>query len=74
MHNIKSERVRIGLSQNELADDLGIHVNTLRAWESGAAKPGSMNLIKLCELFGCSADYLLGLTDERLVKVRLVKV
>ena len=66
MYNIKSERVRIGLSQDDLAEVIGVHVNTLRAWENGANKPGSLNLIKLCDLFKCSPDYLLGLTDDRL--------
>ena len=66
MYNIKSERVRMGLSQDDLAKAIDVHPNTIRAWESNASKPGSMNLIKLCELFNCYADYLLGLSDDRL--------
>lgn len=64
--NITSERVRLGLTQNELADKIGVHVNTVRSWECGTSKPGSLKLISLCEIFGCSADYLLGISEERL--------
>lgn len=66
--NIKSERVRIGLSQEQMASELGVHVNTLRMWESNESVPGSINLMKMVRLFGCSADYLLGFTDERIKK------
>ena len=63
--NIKSERVRIGLTQEELADLIGAHVNTIRLWENGERQPSSNGLISLSRLFGCTADYLLGLTEER---------
>lgn len=65
-NNVKSERVRIGLTQEELADALGIHVNTVRLWERGECKPSSNNLLAMREIFGCTPDYLLGLTDERI--------
>lgn len=63
--NIKSERVRIGMTQGELAERLNTHVNTVRAWEQGKAKPGSINLLAMTKIFCCTPDYLLGLTDER---------
>lgn len=63
--NIKAERVRLGLSQEEVAENLGIHVNTLRQWESGKSVPNIMNLIKLTDFYKCNSDWLLGLTDER---------
>lgn len=68
MRTIASERVRLGLDQDQLAKRIGVHVNTVRLWESGDGKPGAENLTKLCQAFGCSADYLLGLTDERTIK------
>ncbi|WP_281657517.1 helix-turn-helix domain-containing protein [Collinsella stercoris] len=69
-YNIKSERVRIGMSQEEVAEELGVHVNSVRQWESNSVQPSSMSLISLSRLFGCSPDYLLGLTDERTVATR----
>jgi len=33
--DIKKLRIKKGMSQQELADELGIHVNTIKNWESG---------------------------------------
>lgn len=63
--NIKSERVRLGMTQEQVAKSVGVHINAVRIWESEESKPNSFNLIALSKLFGCSPDYLLGLTDER---------
>lgn len=65
--NICSERHRLGLTQLELADRIGVSVNAVSAWENGFFKPSSNSLKKLSQLFSCSTDYLLGLTDERTV-------
>lgn len=63
--NMKSERVRIGLTASEAARKAGISVSTLLSWERGEKEPLSVNLISLAHLYGCSAEYLLGMTDER---------
>ncbi|WP_417037478.1 helix-turn-helix domain-containing protein [Collinsella stercoris] len=67
--NICSERHRLGLTQLELADRIGVSVNAVSAWENGSFEPNSNSLKKLSQLFSCSTDYLLGLTDERTVAV-----
>lgn len=66
--NIKSERVRAGLTQEQLADIVGVHVNTVRMWERDESKPGSLSLLAMSKIFDCAPDYLLGLTDERTVR------
>lgn len=66
--NIQSERIRIGLTQQQLADQLGTHVNTVRTWEQGVSQPSAVYLARLAIAFDCSADYLLGLTEERTIK------
>ena len=38
---------------------------TVSEWEKGATPIPSTQLLNLTKLFRCSADYLLGLTDER---------
>lgn len=63
--NIKSERTRIGLSQEEVARKLGVHVNTIRSWEQNETIPGSLNLMKLADFYGCTPDYLLGFSSDR---------
>lgn len=65
MKNITSERIRMGISQKELADKLGVSLTTVSRWEQGRSFPSSADLISMRNVFGCSVDYLLALTDER---------
>lgn len=64
MSNIRAERARIGLSAQQLADQVGVSPFTVSRWENGQSEPSGKNLVQLCAAFGCSADYLLGLTDS----------
>ncbi|MBP3570196.1 MAG: helix-turn-helix transcriptional regulator [Lachnospiraceae bacterium] len=47
-----------GLSQEELAEQLGVSRQAVSRWELGQTLPDITNLVQLCELFGVSADYL----------------
>lgn len=51
-------RRRQGLSQEHLADRLGVTRQSVSKWEGGAAMPELSKLIALSELFGVSVDYL----------------
>ena len=51
-------RRREGLSQEQLADQLGVTRQSVSKWESGAASPELSKLIALSDLFGISIDYL----------------
>lgn len=64
---IESERERKGLSRIELGAALTLPVTeiTVSEWEKGTTPIPSTQLLNLTKLFRCSADYLLGLTDER---------
>lgn len=64
--NIKSERIRIDLSLREAAERLKVAPNTLGNWETGRTVPSGSDLAKLSKFYGCSADWLLGITEERL--------
>ena len=63
--NLRGERCRQDLSQDELAERLGVSASTIRLWESNASKPSATALLAMSDMFGCSVDYLLGRTDER---------
>lgn len=65
-NNIASERVRLGYSQDDLAAELGVSRDTVKDWELENATVKSSMLEKMADLFGCSIDYLLARTDERL--------
>ena len=62
---MRAERARNGLSLQQVADELGVHVNAVSRWETGKTEPTSSNLIALCKLYDCSPEYLLDMTDER---------
>lgn len=51
-------RRREGLSQEQLADRLGVTRQSVSKWESGAVMPELVKLICLSEMFGVSVDYL----------------
>lgn len=65
MRNIASERVRLGLTQEGLADQLGVARQTVLRWENGKTTPPTSAVYMMANIFGCSTDYLIGLTDER---------
>lgn len=65
MSNLASERVRLGMTQEDLGKRIGVSKQSISNWEVGTSNIGSENIRKLVEIFNCSADYLLGIKDER---------
>ena len=63
--NMRAERVRRNLTQNDVADRLKVHKNVVSRWENGDSEPTASNLIALCSLYECTPEYLLDMTDER---------
>lgn len=53
-----------GLSQEELADQLGISRQAVSKWERAEASPDTDNLICLAKLYNVSLDYLLQTEDS----------
>ena len=64
--NIRGERSRQDMTQEQLAEALSVSPSAVRSWESGTTKPGPHQLLAMSDIFGCSTDYLLGRTEERL--------
>lgn len=58
--NIAKFRKEKGLSQEKVAEYMGVSRQAVTKWESNISKPSSDNLIKLAELFGVRVDVLLG--------------
>jgi len=52
------------ISQREVAEAMGVSVQSISFWEGGKRVPGSDSLAWLCRYFNVSADFLLGLTDN----------
>lgn len=57
-------RKQKGLSQEELADKLGISRQAVSKWERAEASPDTDNLICLAKLYGVSLDELLSNDDD----------
>ena len=64
--NIASERVKLGLSQEQLGKSIGVSRDVIKSWESEKTTPKLDMAFKLCDLFGCTLDYLYARTEERL--------
>ncbi len=60
---IKELRLEKGISQKRLADAIGVDKRAVIFWEQEVNEPKATYIRNLAEYFGCSADYLLGLTD-----------
>lgn len=62
---ITYERKRLGLTQQQFADELGVTRQTVSRWESDLAFPETDTLIKMSKMFNCSIDYLLKYDSEK---------
>ncbi len=60
----QEERAR-GTSARSILLQLGLSETALAEWNRGKSKPTLGAIAKLARYFNVSADYLLGLTDER---------
>ena len=66
---IKLLREKRGITQSELAKQLGITRSGVNAWEMGISVPSTQYIVELAQFFGVSADYLLGLESTTTVSV-----
>ena len=62
---IKQLRFKAGLTQEQLADKLGIGAQSVSKWENAVAMPDITTLPLLAEIFGVSIDDLFDLTTEQ---------
>lgn len=59
MVELRKKRTEMGLTQEQVADSLGVKRNTVCQWESGVREPRLQQLPKLAKLFRCTVDELL---------------
>lgn len=57
---LRKYRLDKNLTQEQLANMLGVAKTTISMWESGDRKPDIFMLKKIADLFGISTDDLLG--------------
>ena len=61
---ILQSRKALGLSQEQLAEQMGVSRQSVSKWETGQSDPDLDKLISLSRSFGISTDELLGNTPE----------
>lgn len=66
---LKALRLAHNFNQKQLADRLGLKKQTVSNWENDNILPSIETLIRLCETFSVSTDYILGLDDRKYIEV-----
>ena len=66
---VKKLREQKGLSQAELARQLGITRSSVDAWEMGISVPSTQYIVDLAGVFDISTDYLLGVDSSSTISV-----
>ena len=59
---IKDLRKKADLTQDRLADYLGVSAQAVSKWEVGSASPDFVLIAPLCRVLGCTSDELLGIS------------
>lgn len=71
--NIRKLRAIQGLTQKDLADELGLTRGKIDTYERGVAAPPYHVILKIATHFGVTADQLLTASDEEIERHYLVK-
>lgn len=61
--NLKELRVQAGISQQQLADVIGVSQQSINKYENHNIEPDIRTLVALADYFETSVDYLIGHTD-----------
>lgn len=56
---LKAQRLRCKMTQEFVADALGVSRQAVSKWENGTVDPSTSNLLALAKLYGMSAEELL---------------
>ena len=56
---LKENRIKCKMTQEFVAETLGVSRQSVSKWESGTSDPNTSNLIALAKLYGISAEELL---------------
>ena len=63
---IREQRIRMGITQGEMARRIGGRIRAVNDYESGVRQPSYASLLALAALFDVSTDYLLGVKKKSL--------
>lgn len=72
--NLKRIRKEHNLSQEQLAEELGVSRQSVSKWESGQAYPEMDKVLQLCKLFDVNIDELLNQNIKEVTKAKQSKI
>ena len=62
--SLKEARLKYGLSQKDLSENIGVAKSTYSLYESGKREPNVDTIKKIASVLNVSADTLLGIDEE----------
>ena len=62
--NLRAEREKLGITQTQLAEMLGVTPQAVSKWENARSYPDIETLVRLAELFSTTVDRMLGREDS----------
>jgi len=65
-----AEIVEVFGTQAEFSRVIGVDRSTVSRWLAGTAVPDMQKIITICESTGVSSDYMLGLTDRKVIDTK----
>ena len=63
---LKENRIRCKMTQEFVAESLGVSRQAVSKWENGTTDPSTSNLMAIAQLYGISADELLRTVSDHL--------
>lgn len=71
---LRNERIRKGLSQQQLADKVNVERSTIASWETSRRMPDFTMLKMLSDIFGIAPEVLLGTAESEKAKPVVIMV
>lgn len=65
---IKKERENLNMTREDLAKKIGVSYSAIAMYEQGNREPSNELILKMCEIFNCTLDYLVGQSDFKTLK------
>lgn len=74
MNRLKEARRAAGLTQTEVAKEIGLSQSQYSAWENGHAKIDAPAMARLAAMFGVTVDFLLGQENIQVSKTGGIRI
>jgi len=62
LNRLKELRIKFNMKQSDVAKLVNLSPSAISNYEQGIREMDAPTICRLCEIFGCTADYLLGIS------------